>query len=89
MEPEKIYQHLEEIAIKIGISIRYENLSAAPHPAQSGLCRLKGRNVFIMDSTKKIHQRIEILASCLSQMDLDGVYVVPAVRSLLSISEKA
>lgn len=89
MEPEQIYNHLEEIAQKLGISVRYENLSTTPYPTRSGLCRLRGRHVFIMDSSKKIHQRIEILASCLSEMDLEGVYVVPAVRSLLKIPSKS
>ena len=83
MDPEQTYLQLEELAAKLGISIRYENLSASPHHAKSGLCKLRGKYIFIMDSTTSIHQKIELLAESLRKMDLDDIYVVPALRSLL------
>jgi hypothetical protein len=83
MEPQKTYQYLEELAEKIGISIRYEDLSNSEFTAQSGLCRIRGRCFYIMDTSKDLTQRIAALSECLSQMDLDGVYVMPAVRAIL------
>jgi hypothetical protein len=86
MEPQKTYQHLEELAEKLGISIRYEDLSSSEYNASSGLCRIGGRSFCIMDTSKTLTQRIAVLSKCLSQMDLDGIYVVPAVRALLERS---
>ena len=89
MEPDKTYQHLEELAEKLGISIRYEDLSGYEFTTRSGLCRIKGELIFIMDASKDLKQRIRSLSECLGKMDLDGIYVVPNIRKLLesAISE--
>lgn len=89
MDPEQTYLQLEKLAARLGISIRYENLSAATHHPRSGLCKLRGNYIFIMDSTTTIHQRIELLATSLRKMDLDDIYVVPALRSLLKMTPNA
>jgi hypothetical protein len=86
MEPEKIYQYLENIAERIGISVRYEDLSVSGFPTKSGLCILKGKAIYIMDSSHTVHRKIDLLAECLRSMDLEGIYVVPALRSLLGPS---
>jgi hypothetical protein len=83
MEPGKICQHLEDIAERVGISIRYEDLSVSGFPTKSGLCTIKGKAVYIMDASHSVHRRIDLLAKCLRSMDLEGIYVVPALRSLL------
>jgi hypothetical protein len=88
VEPEKAYQCLEEIAEKLGISIRYEDLSSPEFTARSGLCRIKGRYFYIIDTSKGLAQRVEALSECLSQMDLEGIYIVPALRTLLDRSRK-
>jgi hypothetical protein len=89
MEPLKTYQHLEELAEKLGISIRYEDLSSGEYTATSGLCRIRGRYLYIMDTSKDLKQRIAALSQCLSQMNLDGIYVVPALRALLEKSRRS
>jgi len=86
MEPEKIYQYLEDLAEKLGISIRYEDLSGSQCMAKSGLCRIKGRYFYIMDTSRDLTEKIGLLAQCLGQMDLEGIYVVPAIRELLERS---
>jgi hypothetical protein len=83
MDPESIYQHLEQIAEKVGISIRYENLASSEVTPSSGLCRVRGRYLYIMDTSKDVDERIKALCQCLGQMDLEGIYVMPAVRELL------
>jgi hypothetical protein len=88
MEPQKTYQYLEELAEKIGISVRYEDLSNPEFTAQSGLCRVRGRFFYYMDTSKDLTQTITALSECLSQMDLDGVYVMPAVRGILERCQK-
>jgi len=86
MEPEKTYQYLEDLAEKVGISIRYEDLSSAELTAKSGLCKIKGRYLYIMDTSRDLTKRIELLSQCLSRMDLEGIYIVPAIRDLIERS---
>lgn len=83
MDPHKTYRCLEEIAEKLNISIRYENLSNSEFSSGGGLCRIHGRYVYIMDSSTGITQRISALSQCLARMNLEGIYVVPALRELL------
>jgi len=84
MDPEKTYQYLEELAEKAGISIRYEALTGSKYGVRSGLCRIKGKSIYIMDSSQDLAERIAALSQCLARVDLEGIYVVPAVRELLA-----
>jgi hypothetical protein len=83
MRPEQEYQHLENLAEQLGISIRYDDLGDPQGAARSGLCKLKGQQVFIMDSSKNLSERIRLLRECLSIQNLEGVYVLPAIREVL------
>jgi hypothetical protein len=83
MQPENIYQSLEDLAEQLGISIRYHDLYDQELHARSGLCTLRGRYVYIMDRSTSLSDRIRLLSQCLCRMDLEGVYVLPAIRELL------
>jgi len=83
MEPHHLYEQLENLAQQLGIFIRYEDLSDSDAPARSGLCMVRGRHLYIMDSATTLSERIRLLSSCLSQMDLEGRYVLPAIRKVL------
>jgi hypothetical protein len=88
MEPETTYQYLEDLAEQIGISIRYDDLSDPELPATSGLCKVKGRYVYIMDRSKSLSDKITLLTECLSRIDLNGIYVLPAIRELLNANSR-
>ena len=83
MKPAQIYQELKELAEKLNIHVSEENLRQTRVKAQSGLCTVQGQHRFIMDKHKSIHAKIEMLAECLSQMDHEEMYIIPAVRELL------
>ncbi|MDY6986552.1 MAG: hypothetical protein SWQ30_00690 [Thermodesulfobacteriota bacterium] len=83
MKPELLYQHLENLLEQLDITIVYDNLSDAEGKASSGLCRVKGRHVYMMDKGKALTERIRLLRECLCQVDIDKVYVLPAVREFL------
>ncbi len=88
MEPEKTYQHLEDLAQQLGISIRYEDLYDPEVPATSGLCKVRGRHFYIMDRSKNLPDKIRLLSQCLCRMDLDSVYLLPAIRELLNAARR-
>ena len=89
MEPEKTYQHLENLAEQLGISVRYDDLYDPEVPATSGLCKVKGRHFYIMDRSKSLSEKIRLLGQCLCRMDLDGVYLLPAIRELLNTARNS
>jgi len=88
MEADRLYQQLENLAEQLGISIQYDDLSRSGPPATSGLCVVKGKKLYIMDRSQSLSEKIRLLSECLSQMDLNGVYVLPAIRKLLESRNK-
>lgn len=83
MQPHQLYEHLENLAGQLGISIRYDSLRDSDAPARSGLCVVKGRHLYIMDTSTTLSERIKLLSLCLSRMDFEGRYVLPVIRELL------
>ena len=83
MKPEQLYQELKDLAEKLSVTVSEQNLRTAGIKVKSGLCTVKGADMFIMDKHKSVHHKIRILASQLAQMPHENVYVVPAVREVL------
>jgi hypothetical protein len=84
MKPEQIYQGLIDLADRLGIAVSEQKLSAENIKVKSGLCKIKGQFVMILDKHLSIHRKCAILASCLSDMPHDAIYVIPAVREFLA-----
>ena len=83
MKPEQIYQELKDLAEKLAITVSEQNLKIAGIKVKSGLCKVKGRNMFIIDKHKSIHKKIKLLASHLAEIPHENVFIVPAIRELL------
>ena len=83
MKPEQIYQELRDLAEKLAIVVSEQNLRTAGIKVKSGLCRVRGKDMFIMDKHQSIHKKIRILAAQLAGMPHENVYVVPTVRDIL------
>lgn len=83
MKPEQLYQELKDLAEKLEINVSEQNLRIAGIKVKSGLCKVRGKNIFIMDKHKSLSKRIKILASHLAQIPHENVFIVPAVRELL------
>ena len=83
MKKIELYQHLIEIASKLGITVSEQNFRITSVNALSGLCQIKDEPVFIMDKHLATPEKIELLAACLRSMPMDDIYIVPAVRDYL------
>ena len=89
MKPDQLYQELIDLAERLQIEVSEQNLKTAGVKVQSGLCRVKGQNLFIMDKHASIHKKISILAAMLAEVPHEDVFIIPAVRELLEkYSEK-
>jgi len=83
MKPEQIYQELKDLAEKLDIHVSEENLKTAGIKVKSGLCKVKGKTMIILDKHKSTHKKIKILTSHLAEFPCENVFIVPAVRELL------
>ncbi len=74
---------VQKQAASISITVSEKNLLNAGLKVKSGLCRVKEKQLFVMDKNKPINKKVKILAKCLSAMPLEEVYIVPAIRETL------
>jgi len=83
MKPEQIYEQLTDLAEKLRIKVAEKNLRQVGFRVRSGLCKLQGESIYVMDKNAAVSKKIELLAGCLSRYPLDSLYVVPAVRQVI------
>ena len=83
MKPDQLYQELKDLAERLQITVSEQNLKASGVKVQSGLCCVRGRNLFIIDKHKSVHKKIRILAAGLATLPHEDLYIIPAVRELL------
>jgi hypothetical protein len=88
MKPEQIYQGLKDLADRMGIVVSEQRLSTESLKVKSGLCKIKGQFVVILDKQLSIYKKSTILATCLSDMPHDAIFVIPAVREFLARHRK-
>jgi len=80
-----IIDHLEELAERFGIQIRYEVIKQDEDSIKTpgGLCLFQGKYVLIINTDTTALDRINPLATALKHFDLDQVYIRPLLRELL------
>jgi len=83
MKPVQLYKSLCELAEKLDIEVSEQNLQKVGVRAKSGFCKVKGKNLFIMDKNISVQKKIRILAEFLGKMPHENIYVMPAVRDIL------
>jgi len=77
MEEKRLLQELEEIAEKLSIAVQYDDLLGMDFNVQGGLCKLRGKNVIILDRRTPPRKRIDLLARALRQFDLSSISMKP------------
>jgi hypothetical protein len=83
MKPEQTYQDLKELAEKLGVVVSEQNLRNTGIKVKSGLCKVKGKNILVMDKKLPLQNKNEVLASCLSKLPHEDIFMVPALREYL------
>lgn len=89
MNPEQVYQQLSELAERLGISVSEKNLRQVGIRVQSGLCKVRGESVFIMDKHISVAEKVRLLAECLAQQPIEEVYLVPTLREVIESHKPA
>ncbi len=89
MDDKRLWFLLGEVAQRLGVEVRLESLGGAEDlPAKSGLCRLRGRWVIFVERRQDLAWRCRRLGRALLSLDLEGVYLRPAVRDFLEGLER-
>ena len=78
MQDEEILWGLEALVQSLAIDLRYEKGDFV-----GGLCRLEDKRLLILNQDLPVSRKIKILAGELGTMDLEGVYILPALRKVI------
>ena len=81
MRKEKLYIEFENLAEKLGLRI-----IKGRGDFQGGSCIIKNEQVIVVNKRKPLEQKLKTLASCFNKIDLNSVYVVPALRAYIEDS---
>jgi len=79
---------LEDAAGRAGLEIRYSNLEDEEMTISSGVCWLQDRRLLLVDKRLGPVQRAGVIATVLSQMDLENIYLPPATRMIIEEAAK-
>lgn len=88
MNNEVILSYLEELAEKLEISVRDENINLEESSSNGGLCRIEGKYMLILNSRATTAEKIQVMIKALQQFDLSNLYLKPMIRTLLEGSEE-
>ena len=89
MDNRTILGLLEELALRLDVEVRYESLETDTGFSPGGLCRLRGKQVIIVNRDAAPEVKVRTLAGALGRFDLAGIYVRPALRDLLEYAAGA
>lgn len=87
METGILYEQMLETLAKTGIEVELRDLADDDITIKSGLCEIGGRKTLIIDERLDTRARLAVAADALRTVDLEGVYVPPAVREFLGLNE--
>lgn len=86
-DAEQLLAALEEVAVKIGVKIRYESIAGGPIKTTSGSCRIRGEDVVFIDRRMSSIEKVHALGHELRRFNLDEVFLPPAVRRFLQLDD--
>ena len=74
---------MEELAHKLGIDVRHENIPLEETFSAGGLCRIRGTQVIIINENASDGDKVLALGKALKRFDLSNIYLKPALRKFL------
>ncbi len=83
MKPEQLYTYLKELSQKLGVTVAEHSFRQTGIKAKSGLCKVKGEQMFILNKHLSVYQKNKQLLACLKEMPYKNIYVLPAIRERL------
>jgi hypothetical protein len=88
MNEEVLLSQLTELAEKLGISVREENINLEESSGTGGLCRVEGKYILLLNSRAAVQEKNQVAIRALRQFDLSNIYLKPIIRELLEGQEE-
>jgi hypothetical protein len=80
----RLVEELADVAKRLGLEVRREKiLREVGYRARGGACRLRQKDLIIIDREMPPAEQLELLADALRSRDLEELYLSPAARRLL------
>ena len=76
-------EDLKEIASQLSIDIITSNLFDPEIIVKSGHCKVKGKNIIIIDSMLSSQEQSEVIIRALRKFDMESIYLPPWIRERL------
>jgi hypothetical protein len=84
MEDKRLWFLLGEVAARLDIEVRVERLGGdEEYQVRGGLCRFKDHTVIFVEKQQEMAGRCGQLGQALLGLELEGVYLRPALRDYL------
>ena len=85
MDDTATLSQLEELAQRLGITVRYEALKGDGLQHPGGFCRVHGQDVVIINKKAPGMEKIHLIIDALKRYDLTQIYILPSLRELLDV----
>ena len=82
----RLLDELIDAAERCGVEVRREKLlREVGYRPRSGSCRVKEKNLVILDREQAPADQLEVLAEALREKDLETLYLSPAARRIIQV----
>jgi signal recognition particle subunit SEC65 len=79
-----LVDELAQAAQQVGLEVRREKiLREIGYRTRGGACRLREKNLVIIDRDQPASEQLEVIAEALRSRDLESVYLSPAARRVV------
>lgn len=78
MDPEKMYQEMQDLATRNGIRIRFEK-----GDFEGGFCVLKDERIVVINKRLPLNRKLSVLAQGLAAIGIEHLQIEPALRALI------
>ncbi|HEV2171069.1 MAG TPA: hypothetical protein VGR40_08985 [Candidatus Binatus sp.] len=84
----RIVDELAEAAQRVGLEVRREKIMREiGYRTRGGACRLRERNLLIIDRDQPAAEQLEVIAEALRSRDLESLYLSPEARRIVRPGE--
>lgn len=84
MNPDQQYSAIKEAALKLGVEVREKNLHVPGIRVKSGFCKVRGKQVFILDKKKTLREKVALVAGCVSGLDYQKLDLPIEVMNIIN-----
>ena len=84
MKVDQLFGELKLLAEKLGVEVSEQNFRTTGIAVRSGFCKVKDRDLFLIDKHLKKTKKVEVLAEHLAQLSLATISVSSDLKTYLA-----